>query len=223
MTMTRVVVLGLVALFAAPADASQEQSAKDVVARVQKFYKSTKQYKAKFKQTYTNSVANKQTPSSGWLRAKKPGKLRWDYSKNKKTRQNFVAVGKRLWSVDHDAKQVVIGKVSSSLDAVALSFLVGKGDLSKQFTAKISSKSGYGKKDDIVLELKPKKASARYTKLYLVVSPKDYRVKQSVVEEASGNTNSFEFFQPNTTSKIKSSIFKVPVKKLKRRKYKIIR
>jgi outer membrane lipoprotein-sorting protein len=105
---------------------------------------------------------------------------------------------------------------------VAITFLYGKGDLRRDFTATLDGSGTYGTKSDYVLELVPKKPSAQYKTLFLVVDPGNFRVKQSIVVEASGNTNHFKFFEPNTDKQVKDSWFFFNEKKFKG-KYRLVK
>jgi hypothetical protein len=58
-----------------------------------------------------------------------------------------------------------------------------------------------------VLKMTPKKPSAQYKNLYLVVDPKDFHVTQSVIVDSSNNTNQFRFFSPDFEKALKPSWF----------------
>lgn len=197
--------------------AASRLGASDVVARVQAFYNDTKQLTALFRQTYTNTTFGKTSVSDGKLWIKKPGKMRWDYAgKNRNTvKKSFISDGTTLWAVEHDNKQVFKKSLQDDMLPVAVTFLFGQGDLARDFDAKLDTSGKYGKKADLVLDLTPRKPSAQYKKLYLVVDPGNFRVKQSVVVEASGNINHFMFFSPDTKKSVQDAWFVFNEKKLK--------
>lgn len=187
-----------------------------VVARVQSFYNDTQQLTALFRQTYTNATFGKTSVSDGKLWIKKPGKMRWDYKgKAGKVKKSFISDGTTLWAVEHDNKQVFKKNLQDDMLPVAISFLYGQGDLARDFDARLDTSGKYGKRTDLVLELTPRKPSAQYKTLHLVVDPDNFRVKQSVVTEASGNINHFMFFSPDTQKPVKDSWFVFNEKKLK--------
>jgi len=198
-----------------------------VVGKVQKFYESTKHLTAKFRQTYTNETFGTTRVSDGRLYIKKPGKMRWDYyakkrnSKKAEVEKTFVSDGKMLWAVEHDQKQYAKQDLKKNMLPVAITFLYGKGDLRRDFTATLDGSGTYGKKSDYVLKLIPKTPSAQYKTLYLVVDPGNFRVKQSIVVEASGNTNHFQFFEPDTQKPVLDSWFVFNEKKFKG-KYRLV-
>ena len=171
---------------AAPAPAAS--SANDVVDNVQKFYKDIKQVTASFRQTVHISTFGTDKTSDGTVWLMKPGKMRWDYLEKKKAevqvKKSFISNGTNLYVVEHDNKQVVKKNLQQDLMPVAVSFLYGKGDLKAEFNAEIDKSGKYGGKDDIVLRLSPKQPSAQYKNLFLVVSPSDFHVTQSVIVDA---------------------------------------
>jgi outer membrane lipoprotein-sorting protein len=105
--------------------------------------------------------------------------------------------------------------LQQDLMPVAVSFLYGKGDLKAEFNAELDTTGKYGEKDDIVLRLTPKHPSAQYKNLYLVVSPKDFHVSQSVIVDSSNNVNHFRFFAPDFEKPIKDSYFEFDERSVK--------
>ena len=98
---------------------------------------------------------------------------------------------------------------------VAATFLYGKGDLKAEFNAELDKTGKYGEKDDLVLRLSPKQPSAQYKNLYLVVSPKDFHVSQSVIVDSSSNVNHFRFFAPDFEKPIKETLFEFDERSVK--------
>jgi len=204
------------ALVAAPAAPS---TAAEVVDRIQQFYAGIQQVTAKFRQEVTNATFGSTKPSDGMVWIMKPGKMRWDYLANKKdvveVKKSFISNGMYLYVVEHDNKQVMKKNLSKDLMPVAVSFLYGKGDLKAEFSPEIDPSGKYGGKGDIVLKLTPKQPSAQYKNLYLVVSPGDFHVSQSVIVDSSNNVNHFRFFEPDFTTPIKSSYFEFDERSVK--------
>jgi outer membrane lipoprotein carrier protein len=186
-------------------------TADEVVTRVQAFYDKTDRLTAAFRQHYTNVTFGKVEKHDGRVYIKKPGKMRWDYAAKVRGRtttvKSFISDGQRLWAVEHDNKQVFKKSLEEDLLPVAITFLYGKGDLRRDFDAVLAAASDLGKPGEYVLELTPKMPSAQYKKLWLVVNPDDFRVRRSVVEEASGNTNSFTFYQPDLDKRVADGWF----------------
>lgn len=203
-------------LVAAPAagsaaTAAAAPSASDTVDNVQKFYAGIKQVTAQFRQSVTNNTFGSTKTSDGTVWLMKPGKMRWDYTEKKKdkvqVKKSFISNGQYLYVVEHDNKQVVKKNLANDLMPVAVSFLYGKGDLKAEFNAAIDTARKYGAKDDIVLKMTPKKPSAQYKALYLVVAKDNFRVKESVIIDSSDNVNQFKFYAPDFEKAIKDTWF----------------
>ena len=199
-------------------------SAATVVDNVQKFYAGIKQVTAQFRQSVTNSTFGSTKTSDGTVWLMKPGKMRWDYVDKKQgkaqVKKSFISNGTYLYVVEHDNKQVVKKNLQNDLMPVAVSFLYGKGDLKAEFSAEIDKSGKYGAKDDIVLKMTPKKPSAQYKNLYLVVAKDNYRVKQSVIIDSSNNVNQFMFFAPDFDKAQKETIYEFDERSVKN--YRII-
>ena len=182
-----------------------------VVDNVQKFYANIKQVTASFRQAVTNDTFGSTKTSDGTVWIMKPGKMRWDYLEKKKdkveVKKSFISNGSNLYVVEHDNMQVVTKNLQQDLMPVAVSFLYGKGDLKTEFNPELDTTGKYGAKGDFVLKLTPKKPSAQYKNLYLVVNPSDYRVTQSIIIDSSNNTNHFRFFAPDFAKEINAKWF----------------
>jgi outer membrane lipoprotein-sorting protein len=203
----------------AAAAATTPASAAQVVDRVQQFYAGIKQVTASFRQAVTNDTFGSTKTSDGTLWIMKPGKMRWDYLEKKKAgvevKKSFISNGTYLYVVEHDNKQVMKKNLERDLMPVAISFLYGKGDLKAEFSPEIDRSGKYGERTDIVLKLTPKQPSAQYKNLYLVVSPKDFHVSQSVIIDSSNNVNHFRFFGPDFEKSMKDSYFEFDPRSVK--------
>ncbi len=210
-------IVPVIPLVAAPGATAQDANA--VVDNVQKFYANVKQVTASFRQAVTNDTFGSTKTSDGTVWIMKPGKMRWDYLEKKqqtvKVKKSFISNGSNLYLVEHDNMQVVKKNLQQDLMPVAVSFLYGKGDLKSEFNAALDTSNKFGAKDEIVLKLTPKKPSAQYKNLFLVVNPTDYRVTQSVIIDSSNNTNHFRFYSPNFQKAIDAKWFEFDEKSVK--------
>lgn len=181
-----------------------------IVKGVQEFYKTTEHLTAKFRQNVVNKTFGLPSMNDGKVYLKKPGKMRWDYfSKRNKTEvtRSQMSDGKTIWAVDKNGKWYYRQSLDKSALPVAVTFLTGKGDLGKEFNARLLTGSKYGTGTDKVLELTPKKPSAQFKTLVLVVDPSNFRVKKSIVTSATGDTNEFSFYEPDTAKSVEDKIF----------------
>jgi outer membrane lipoprotein carrier protein len=193
-------------------------TAAGVVDRIQQFYATIKQVTAQFRQTVTYETYGNSKASDGTVWIMKPGKMRWDYLDRKKpaadkkaavveVKKTFISNGTTLYVIEHDNKQVTKKNLEKDLMPVAVSFLYGKGDLKAEFSPELDRSGKFGDSSDIVVKLTPKQPSAQYKNLYLVVSPKDFHVSQSVIIDASNNVNHFRFYAPDFETAIKPTLF----------------
>ncbi len=190
-----------------------------VVGKLQTYYQNIKQYRATFTQQVTNATFGNTSQASGRVYIKKPGKMRWDYQSPSKS--SYISDGRRLWSVDHKKKQVVKMDLRQYVMSVAETFLYGKGDLRRDFSSTLLTDSKAGAKGDHVVLLRPRMPDARYKTLTLVVDPKDFRVKKSIIVTTQKETNMISFFSPDTKRPVKDGWFFFNEAKFKG-KYKII-
>jgi outer membrane lipoprotein carrier protein len=185
----------------APTAAPARLNADDVVDQIQKFYGGIEHVSAQFQQSVHISTFGSDKQSSGQVWIEKPGKMRWDYLEKKGTgvivKKSFISNGTTLYVIEHDNMQVVKKNLQQDLMPVAVTFLYGKGNLKGEFNAALDTASSYGGKGDYVLKLTPKKPSAQYKTLYLVADPTQFRVKESVIIDASNNVNHFQFYAPD--------------------------
>jgi len=183
------------------------KSPAEVVTGVQAYYKSVQKLSADFRQEYTNTTFGKTSISDGRVFIAKPGKMRWDYARTagRPEKKYFISDGTTLWVYEEAQKQAFEQNLRDQLLPVAVTFLYGQGSLSDEFKPELDTSGKYGGKDDYVVKLTPKKPSAQYKQLWLVVDPADFHVKESVILEASDNLNRFAFVNLKQNDKAKFS------------------
>src|SRR5512137_2339195 len=143
----------LLALSAQPDPAALAQ-------RVQAFYERTRDLDARFTQTYTYAKLGRSQVSSGRVRVKKPGMMRWDYERP--TPKTIAVKGKRLVQYEPEENQAFVDeRFDASAMSAAITFLVGTGDLAKEFDFAID---GAG-----ALVLRPREPDPRVATIVLVV------------------------------------------------------
>ena len=190
----------LAALLLWPTTARAERpEVTEVVRNMQGFYNKTKDLKGKFKQVYTDVLYGAKRTSYGYLYVRKPGMMRWNYVKPE--RKSFIADGKTLWLWEPEDKQAFHNPMSTANLSSGLTFLLGKGDIEKEFniTYVTDKKDRLGSPDDLVLKLTPKKPTAQFEYLVVAVKPNDFSVGESmVVGKQSRNHFLFTTIKVNT-------------------------
>jgi outer membrane lipoprotein carrier protein len=198
--------LVLLLLAAAPAGQASPDAAK-VAAKVQAFYERTKDLEARFGQTYTYAGFGRRQVSSGTIRVKKPGKMRWDYEKP--VPKTIAVSGARLVQYEPDENQAYVDDhFDASAMSAAVAFLLGKGDLAREFDLSLD---GTG-----ALMLRPKEPDPRVEAIVLTVGD-DGDVKATRVVDGSGNVNEVKFSDVRRNVGLKDSAFDVALPKDVRR------
>ncbi len=126
--------------------------AQDVATSLQKKYDTIHDFTADFVHESEGGLLRKKQTERGVVQVKKPGKMRWDY-KSPETKV-FVSDGRRIYLHVPADNQVIISPVPEEDQATtAVLFLVGKGNLTRDFT--VSYVDGGGP-DTYALRLQPK-------------------------------------------------------------------
>jgi outer membrane lipoprotein carrier protein len=194
-------------LLAAQAAAAPEPSAADLARKVQDHYERTADLEARFQQTYTYSGFGRRQVSSGTLKVKKPGMMRWDYEKPSK--KTIAVKGSRLVQWEPEEHQAYVDdKFDASAMSAAVTFLLGKGDLAREFDLA----TGEGG----TLLLRPKEPDPRVESIALTVGPGG-EVTATRVVDGSGNVNEIRFSDVRRNQGLPDSAFEVKLPKDVRR------
>src|SRR5512147_2814915 len=149
-------------VLAASAGAAPDPAAADLARKVQAYYERTQDLEARFQQVYTYSGFGRKQVSSGTLRVKKPGMMRWDYEKP--TAKTIAVKGSRLVQYEPQEHQAYVDeKFDASAMSAAVTFLLGKGDLAREFDLATG--------DGGTLVLRPKVPDPRVESIALTVGP----------------------------------------------------
>ncbi|HEY6299039.1 MAG TPA: outer membrane lipoprotein carrier protein LolA [Candidatus Binatus sp.] len=117
----------------APAGAPVSKDLKQVLDRLQRHYRDTNSFTAKFNEEIATVGAPKRQ-SQGTVSFRKPGRMRWEFSDPEK--QTIVSDGETLYSYDPDLNQVVETPLKHALkSSSATSFLLGIGNINRDFKA----------------------------------------------------------------------------------------
>src|SRR5512143_723501 len=191
-------------LAAAPGPAAPPASdARAVARRVQDFYERTQDLEARFTQvdTYGGFGGRKQT-SKGVLRVKKPGMMRWDYSSP--DAKTISVKGSRLVQYEPAEKQAYVDEhFDASAMSAAVTFLLGKGDLAREFELSV---------DGGRLVLTPRKPDARVDRVVLTVAESG-EVTGTRVVDGSGNSNEIAFQNLQRNVGLKDDVFALELPK----------
>jgi len=183
--------------------AASPPNSDEVVRRMQAFYERAHDLSASFTQTYENKGFHQTLTSEGRLLFKKPGMIRFDY--DKPDPKFFVVKRDQIVSYSPAAQQAMVGPFHADKLSASVTFLFGKGDLAAEFKVKKAERADLA--PGIALELVPKKPDPRFDRLYLVVDPHSFEVRESIVIDGSGNENRFAFTEVKTNSGLTDAAF----------------
>jgi outer membrane lipoprotein carrier protein len=169
-------------------------SADEIGRKVQTFYDGTTTYQAKFTQTYTIKIQNVKKVSTGSVAFEKPGKMSFRYDAPNGNR--VVSDGKTIKVYEKDNDQLFETPVKGSQYPAALAFLMGKGQLLKDFSLRVLDAAEMKFEGGYVLEATPKEATPAYQKMLLYVDAATNQVRRALILDAQGNKNRFDFAAP---------------------------
>ncbi len=187
--------------------AAAPPSAGALATKVQAYYERTRDLEARFAQTYTYAGFGRRQVSSGTLRVTKPGMMRWDYEKP--APKTIAVKGSRLVQYEPEENQAYVDdRFDASAMSAAVTFLLGKGDLAREFDLSV---------DDLgALVLRPKKPDPRVESIALTVA-EDGAVTGTRVVDGSGNVNELKFAGMRRNVGLPDSAFDVKLPKDVRR------
>jgi outer membrane lipoprotein carrier protein len=167
----------------APAAPARE-CAERAVSALQRRYEAVRDLDARFEQT-TRSVAlggpGATAKSSGQVVFAKPGRMRWSYEAPEPSL--VVSDGKQLWIYDPANREVQRMVVSDGyLSGAALSFLVGQGEILRDFDV-TALECGEA---SVLLDLVPR-APSTYERLRARTDPRSGELRETTVIDLLGN------------------------------------
>ncbi len=197
-------ILILLCSFALLGAGGDKPKVEEVVKKMQAFYETTADLKGKFKQVYIDTLYGAKRTSYGYIYVRKPGMMRWNYVKPEK--KSFIADGKTLWVHEPEDKQAFRNPLNTANLSTGLTFLLGKGDLTKEFNISYADEK-LGAPGDLVLKLMPKEPTSQYQHLIIAIKPNDYSVGESMVVQKHGK-NHFIFSKMHFNTKLGKGRFR---------------
>ena len=158
--------------------------------KVQTRYQALDSMHARFTQHSVLAALDASELSSGKVTFKKTGKMRWDYEKPEA--QTFITNGEQVWLYQPYERQVIIDDIRQMvLTELPVSFLLGIGDLDRDFTLRSACRS----RDGVVLSLqaKGKGEDSELQDLKLLIDPKTNLPSGASINDTVGNQNAFVF------------------------------
>ena len=202
--LVQAVVLGVSMTPQAPA----QPPAPEVAAALQKKYDAIHDFTADFVHDSEGGILRKKQTEQGFVQVKKPGKMRWDYKVPEP--KVFVSDGHRIYLYVPADNQVIVSPVPDQDQATtAVLFLVGKGNLTRDFTVSYADGGG---PDSYSLRLQPKLPERDYDWLQTVVDRRTLQIRSLSAADSQGGRSTFQFsnFKENIGLSDKTFTFKIP-------------
>ena len=182
--------------------------AQEAAAALQKKYDAIRDFTADFVHDSEGGILRKKQTERGVVQVKKRGKMRWDYKAPEP--KVFVSDGRRIYLYVPADNQVIVSPVPDQDQATtAVLFLVGKGNLTRDFTVSYADGGG---PDTYALRLQPKLPERDYDWLQIVVDRRTLQIRSLSAADSQGGRSTFQFtnFKENIGLSDKTFAFKIP-------------
>ena len=181
-----------------------------LAAKVQQRYNGIKDIRADFVQTYEGGVLRTKTSERGTVAIKRPGKMRFTYTKPEK--KEFVSDGVRLYTHLVADKQVIVSPAPGADQGdIPAMFLAGQSDLVRDYTPSFTTFPGAAS-GLLTLKLIPKKSNTEYESIGIGVDPKSLQIQFLTAVDTQGGRSSFTFtnVKENQGLSDKEFVFRIP-------------
>ncbi len=184
--------------------AGEIKSEEYVIENVQKSYNSALDFAADFRQETEFKTVNRILKAWGKLYFKRPGKMLWRYEEPEG--QWVLADGESLYFYQPDQGQVVKSSLQRAFRSnIALSFLLGMGDLKKDFRVTLKGlKQGH-----YVLQLRPKGKPGEFSEILLGIERLAFDILWMQIQDMVGNITKIHFSTLQKGIGLKDSLFRL--------------
>jgi outer membrane lipoprotein carrier protein len=172
--------------------ASAQPPAGEIAGRLQTHYDAVRDFSADFTHTYEGGVLRKKTTERGTVLVKKPGKMRWTYTSPEE--KLFVSDGRKMYAWIPADRQVTVSSLPSGDEpATPILFLVGRGNVTRDFNVTHATAVAGAPADAYALHLVPKRKVPDYESLTIVVDRASFALRMLVARDGQAGTSTFSF------------------------------
>lgn len=176
-----------------------------VIGGMERRYASVQSATGHFQQTYR--APGIEQVESGVFYLKKPGLMRWEY--NKPEEKLFIADGRECFLYVPEDRQVTVQPLSASdLRSTPLAFLIGEGNISKNYSLSRETEFRPIFDNTILIRLTPRRYEEMYVFLVLELDASNYEIRRVTLREHSGNTSEFLLSNVATNIKVEQKQFR---------------
>jgi outer membrane lipoprotein carrier protein len=181
----------------APASSS---GLKQVLDRLQRHYRDTSSFSAKFNEEIT-AVGAPKRQRSGVVSFRKPGRMRWEFAAPEV--QTIVSDGDMLYSYDPELNQVVETPLKQALkSSSATSFLLGMGNINRDFKAAFANSPSSDGLIQLLLD-----AKAGGYKIEIGLDAKSYNLVTLTLTDQLGDVTKVDFTDIHNNVELPDSTF----------------
>jgi outer membrane lipoprotein carrier protein len=186
--------------------AAEGKGADAIVDALQKNYDATSDFTADFRQETEVKTLNRSLKAWGKVSFKRPGKMLWRYDEPKG--QFVLADGQFLYFYQPEQNQIIKSPLKNAFRTdIPLSFLLGIGNLKKDFNAELKSADD----TQYVLRLASKADSGGFGEILLGVNKNSADILWASVRDASGNLTTIRFSGMRKAVGLKDSLFTLKI------------
>lgn len=183
-----------------------DSSADAIVDALQKNYDATSDFVADFTQETAVKALNRSLKAKGKITYKRPGKMLWRYDEPKG--QFVLADGKHLYFFQPEQNQVIKSPLKNAFRGdIPLSFLLGLGNLKKDFNATLQSSDG----TQHTLRLEPKGEAGGYSEILISVNRTSSDIQSVSVRDAASNVTTLRFAAMQKGVGVKDALFQFQI------------
>jgi outer membrane lipoprotein carrier protein len=187
-------------------EAAESGNADAIVDRLQRTYDATADFVADFRQETEVKTLNRALKSSGKLSYKRPGKMLWRYDTPKD--QFVLADGQHLFFYQPEQNQIIKSPLQNAFRTdVPLSFLLGLGNLKKDFKATLKATE----ESQHILRLEPRSDVGGYSDILMGVSKATSDILWVSVRDGAGNLTTIRFSDMRKGVGVSDSLFKLQI------------
>ena len=198
---TLLTISGTNIVFAATPDPIDE-----VIARLQRTYENTKDFKAGFIQATTIRSIQKIDIEEGVVFFKNPKNMLWNYSKPKA--KKMVINSRKVWLYLPQEKVVYTQEADYIFKSRTLiKFLSGLGKLKDDFTINYAEHQALDKQSNYLLILTPLEKTPSLNPFEITVDKNSYLILQISFEDNMGNSTTLKFSNISTNTGLSEKMF----------------
>ncbi|MFZ0679956.1 outer membrane lipoprotein chaperone LolA [Candidatus Binatus sp.] len=184
----------------APSGPPVSKDLKQVLDRLQRHYRETNSFTAKFNEEIA-AVGAPKKQRQGTVSFRKPGRMRWEFETPEK--QTIVSDGETLYSYDPDLNQVVETPLKQAIkSSSATSFLLGIGNISRDFKAAFANPAPANGLVNLILDAK----TGGY-KIEVGLDPKTYNLMTLTLTDQLGDVTKIDFSDIHDNVELSDSLF----------------